>query len=186
MTQRHEMPKDATRKDEPSQTTPRTCEQWRARHFIPASVIARAIVLHRLDEFRLGVHHERAVLEHRLADRPAAQDQDLERGPVRILQRLGGHADPIAGAEHRQLSLVDRMADRSDRTPAGQHIDKRVESRFHGRFSRAPGSIVACANVIGVCVAPGPGWPSMSPAMMRTNAPPSSEDSSFTWLPSMA
>src|SRR4051812_4033658 len=40
--------------------------------------------------------------------------------------------------------------------------------------------MVLCANVIGVCVAPGPPWPSTSPAMTRTSAPPSCDDSSFT------
>ena len=47
-------------------------------------------------------------------------------------------------------------------------------------FSRAPGSIVLCAIVIGVWVAPGPWCPAMSPAIRRTSAPPSSEDSSRT------
>ena len=48
--------------------------------------------------------------------------------------------------------------------------------------------MVLCARVIGVWRgSPGRSdGPSTSPAMTRTSAPPSSDDSSFTWLPSMA
>ena len=46
--------------------------------------------------------------------------------------------------------------------------------------------MVVCANVIGVWVEPGPVSPPTSPAMMRTNAPPSSDDNSLTSPPSIA
>lgn len=46
-----------------------------------------------------------------------------------------------------------------------------LKSRRQGMLSRAPFSTVACASVIGVCVTPGPGWPSISPAMNADQRP---------------
>ena len=68
----------------------------------------------------------------------------------------GGDADPVARSEDRELTLMDRVADGSDRTPAREYVHQRVEVAVPRVFRRAPGSIVACAMVIGVCVAPGP------------------------------
>jgi hypothetical protein len=59
-------------------------------------------------------------------------------------------------------------------------------SGCQGSDSCAPGWIVACATVIGVCVEPGPACPSMLPAMMRTSAPPSDELTNAACSPSIA
>ena len=57
----------------------------------------------------------------------------------------------------------------------GEGVERRVpRQRPGGR----PGATVAWAIVIGVCVPPGPTWPAMSPAIRRTSAPPSGDDSS--------
>ena len=72
----------------------------------------------------------------------------------------------------------------ADRPLARQHVGQGVEVGRHGRPSRAPGATVAWATVIGVWVEPGPRWPATSPAISRTRAPPSAEDSSVTWSPS--
>ena len=74
-----------------------------------------------------GVHHERAVGDHRFTDRPAAKDQHFQCGPPRFLRRLGGHTDPVTRTEHRELALVDRVSERTDRPAAGQHVHQRVE-----------------------------------------------------------
>ena len=44
----------------------------------------------------------------RLADRLAAEQQHLERGRLRVLARVGRDGDAVAGAEHRELALLDR------------------------------------------------------------------------------
>ena len=44
--------------------------------------LARLEVVHRLNQFGLGVHHERAVLEDGFANRLAAENQDLECRPA--------------------------------------------------------------------------------------------------------
>src|SRR5437762_3218884 len=56
-----------------------------------------------------------------------------------------------------------------------------LKSRRHGSRTWAPGATVAWSSVIGVCVMPGPRKPARSPAMSRSSAPPSAEDSSATW-----
>ena len=89
--------------------------------------LARLEVLDRLDQLGLGVHHERAVLKHRLVNWLAAQDQNLERRPPRLLRLRGRHGDPVARPEHGQLPLVNRLPHWADRPAARQYVDQRVE-----------------------------------------------------------
>ncbi len=61
-----------------------------------------------------------------------------------------------------------------------------LKSSRQGRVTCAPGVTVAWIIVIGVWVMPGPAWPSRSPAITRSRAPPSGVDSSWTWPPPMS
>ena len=85
----------------------------------------------------------------------------------------------VAVAEHDELAGADRPLVRAHRAVPGQDVGEGVERRVPGQRRagrRAPS--VAWAIVIGVWVPPGPTWPAMSPAMRRTSAPPSGDDSS--------
>ena len=46
----------------------------------------------------------------RFADRRAAQDDDLQRGVLRLLVRCAGDGDRVALAEHGELAGVHRTA----------------------------------------------------------------------------
>jgi hypothetical protein len=142
-------------------------------------------VLERLLEFLAGVHDERAVVRHRLADRLAAQDHDLQvRGvPVLLLVRADGQRG--TRAEDRGLPMW--IGRRSAPTAApGHHVREGVEVLAPRQRDLRAGRHVAWIMVIGVCVMPGPWWPSSSPAMTRSSAPPSGVVSSWTWPPRMS
>jgi hypothetical protein len=96
-------------------------------------------VLDRLDELGFRVHHERPVVEDGFADRLAAQQQNLQSGAVRVL--FGGRCDidAVAGAEHRQLTLLDRMADRAHGAAPRQHVDQRIEIAVPRQVQSRPG-----------------------------------------------
>src|ERR1700722_18219826 len=87
-----------------------------------AAELAALEVLERLDQLGLGVHHERAVVDNRLPDRPAAEDQYLQSGPARLLRRRGGDGDPVTGAQDHQLALLDRVCDRTDRSAPREDV----------------------------------------------------------------
>src|SRR5437764_867545 len=61
--------------------------------------------------------------------------------------------------------------------PAGGFVAPRPKGHVAMIIDEGP---VACATAIGVWVMPGPLWPARSPAMTRSNAPPSADESSAT------
>ena len=65
---------------------------------------AGLVVGERLRDLGMRVHHERSVVRHRLADRPAAEDEQVEVGMTALLVRAGGRGDHVAVAERGQLS----------------------------------------------------------------------------------
>src|SRR3954447_2554409 len=83
-----------------------------------AAESAGLIVLEGLDDLELGVHDERAVGDDGLADRPAAEEQDVEVGAAALLAGVSGDGDRVATAEHRELSAFDRPTLRPDSTLA--------------------------------------------------------------------
>src|SRR4029079_2770317 len=75
----------------------------------------------------LGVHDERAVVKDGFPNRATTHDEDFHPRSMRILLRRCAYRDALAGAAHRELALVDRVAYRPDRAAARQHVDERVE-----------------------------------------------------------
>ena len=67
-------------------------------------------VVERLDELLAGVHHERSVRRDGLADRLTTENQNVEVRGVVVLRLVGGDADRVAGAEHRELTGGQRSA----------------------------------------------------------------------------
>jgi hypothetical protein len=55
----------------------------------PAAKLGTSVVLHRLHDLSLGVHHEWPVLDHRLADRLALQQQKLTQTFIAVVQFHG-------------------------------------------------------------------------------------------------
>ena len=55
-------------------------------------------------------------MEYRFTNRLPAQQQHIQRRTLRLLRFGGRDGDPVAGPEDRELPLVNRVADRSDRT----------------------------------------------------------------------
>ena len=72
-----------------------------------ATETARLVVLERLGDLSPGVHDERAVVDDRLANRLAAEDQDLEARVAALLMGVGGDTQRGAGPEHPQLVILD-------------------------------------------------------------------------------
>ena len=78
----------------------------------PATELGGLIVAESVLDFALGVHHEWAVLRHRLSDRSALQDHDLDAfGPsteldylVRSDQRTGSCGD-LGGTDRNGRSF---------------------------------------------------------------------------------
>src|SRR5258708_30786761 len=87
-----------------------------------ATKLASLVVLERLDHFGPGVHHERPVVEHRLPNRPSAQDQHINRGC-----RLSSDRDPVAAPENGQPTLPNRVPGRTYGALSGQHVDQHIE-----------------------------------------------------------
>jgi len=67
---------------------------------------ARLVVLESLDDLGPGVHDERAVVHDRLANRPAAENQDLQVRVAALLMRVSPDAQDITGTEHHQLVIA--------------------------------------------------------------------------------
>src|SRR6478736_3090252 len=65
-------------------------------------------VLERLPELGLLVHDERAVPGDRLADRSAAEHEDVELGAARLLADVGADRDGVAGPQQRELAGAQR------------------------------------------------------------------------------
>jgi len=99
---------------------------------------ARLVVLERLDQLGAGVHDEWPVRRDRLADRLAAEQQD-----VQVAAGVRRERDRVPGAEHGQLPHPDRPLLGPDGAAARQHVGQRVEvlaprqphprARRHGR-----------------------------------------------------
>src|SRR5215471_11227073 len=114
--------------------------------------LAGLVVLDRLLQLLDGVHDERTVVSDRLANRPAAEQQHLERRPVGVLRGVGGNGDAVAWAEHSQLAGADGAAGRADGALAAQHVDQRVEvGPPRHRQSRAGGDRRVRVSDRGVC-----------------------------------
>jgi hypothetical protein len=88
---------------------------------------AGLVVLEGLDQFRLGVHDERAVGGHRLPDRLPAEQQDVEPVHRARLTPVGRDGDHVAGPEHGQLARAHRPVLGTHRAGSGQHVGERVE-----------------------------------------------------------
>lgn len=84
-------------------------------------------ILKCLSHFRFRIHDERPVVEDRLADRFAAQQEDVHPPVPGVLGGVGGDGNAVAGSQYRKLALAYRVTDRSDGSAAGEHIDQRVE-----------------------------------------------------------
>ena len=77
---------------------------------------AGLVVGERLEDLLARVHDERAHPGDRLADRPAAEDQDVEVRAAALLDRRRVDRERVAGAEHRELAgLRSGAASRPDR-----------------------------------------------------------------------
>src|ERR1700689_63896 len=83
-------------------------------------------VVERLDQLGLGVHHERAAVNHWLPDRLTAQDQHLQSGHARVPRRPGADRDAITGTQDHQLTLLYRVRDRTDRPAPGEYVNQCV------------------------------------------------------------
>ena len=74
-------------------------------------------------------HHERAIGHHRLAQRHAADEEDLEILGTGILLGVGADLDEITIDEHRELTLGDDALLSTDRAAAGEHVGQGIEVR---------------------------------------------------------
>src|SRR6266511_3150385 len=90
---------------------------------------AGPIVRDRLDDLVVGVHHEGAVEDGRLADRQPAEQQDLEARRTAGLARIRLDGQSIARPEHAQLTLANRPPFRPDAARAGERIGQGIEVR---------------------------------------------------------
>ena len=77
----------------------------------PAAELRALVVAHGLLDFGTGVHHERAVLDHRLADRPALQQQELRDRPP-----AASSATSAVGSQHEARRARRRGAGRRSRS----------------------------------------------------------------------
>ena len=103
----------------------------------PATELGGLIVGESVLDLALGVHHERAVLRHRLSDRSALKDHDLDAfGPstqlgylVGLDQRTGSCAD-LGGTDRNGRSF-----ERIQRTGGSLSCHGELEARvgFHGQ-----------------------------------------------------
>jgi hypothetical protein len=101
---------------------------------------AGLVVLEGLDELGAGVHHERPVGGDRLADRLAAQDEDVELLMAALLGAVGGHADDVARTVASQLAHGHRVAPGPNRPRPGEHVHQRVEVGPPRQPQLGPGS----------------------------------------------
>ena len=84
-------------------------------------------VLHGLLEFAVAVHHERAVVGDGLADRLAAQDDDLEVVAAGVLGVVRPDGEGVALAEDDGLAHPERAPLLARRAAAGQAVRQTVE-----------------------------------------------------------
>src|SRR6185437_5163713 len=94
-----------------------------------AAEAALLVVLEGPGQLGLGVHHERAVSRDRLADRLAAEQEDVERGARAVHLRVGSERDRLAEAEDRELARADGTPIDANRARAREHVAERVEVR---------------------------------------------------------
>src|SRR5690606_30031740 len=71
---------------------------------------AGVVVLDRLEDLLARVHHERAVEDHRLPDRPPAEQEHVQVRRPRVLDLVRLQHDGVAGAEDGELALAERCA----------------------------------------------------------------------------
>src|SRR5215207_11383303 len=95
-------------------------------------------VLEGLDQLGTGVHHERTVGGHRLADGLATKDQDVELLVAALLGAGGLDGEHVAGAVDGQLAHADRLAPGPGRARPGQHVDQGVEVGPPGQLQPRP------------------------------------------------
>ena len=69
----------------------------------PAAKVRVLVVLEGLEDFRAGVHHEGAMLNHRLADGPGLEDQNLDRCAA------GGKLCPTPAVHRQALGAFDLL-----------------------------------------------------------------------------
>ena len=87
------------------------------------------VVGDRLKDLLAGVHDERPVLHDRLADRPAAQEQDIERAAASVLAGAAVDPERLAGAEDRELARSEWRPFSADASDSAECVDERVEVR---------------------------------------------------------
>src|SRR3954452_8597232 len=89
-------------------------------------------VLYCLTDLGLGVHDEGPVLDDGFADRPAAQNEGLERTGRGLLFALGTDRNRVTLAEQRHLVRPNGVPVDADGTLAVEDVD-------HRRMRRVPG-----------------------------------------------
>ena len=93
---------------------------------------ARLVVLERLNDLGLGVHDERSVVHHRLADRTAAEQQHLQVPPS-FLGCVRRQRQAVAGPKDGQLATADWAPLGPDTAVSRQDIGEGIEVRPPGQ-----------------------------------------------------
>jgi hypothetical protein len=143
-------------------------------------------VLQGLPQFASSVHHKGPICRDRFANGLATQDKQLQGRTLRVLVVITADLEPVAAAEHHQLTVTGWCPFGTHAPSASKNVDERIKgwippqlqsrARRNGRMNQRDGR---------VCVDPGPRWPPTSPAITRTNALASADSASFTAAASM-
>src|SRR4029077_10821204 len=95
-------------------------------------------VFHGLPQFGGGVHHEGPIRRDRFANGLSTQDEQLHGRSSRVLEIITSDLEPLAAAEHHQLTVMYRSPFGTHAPSAGENVYERVEGRIPGQLqSRA-------------------------------------------------
>jgi hypothetical protein len=87
-------------------------------------------VLQGLPQFGFSVHHKGAVRRDWFANGPAPQDKQFQGRTSRVLEVITADLEPVAAAEHHQLTVTYRSPLGTHAPSAGENVDERIEGRI--------------------------------------------------------